>query len=70
MGNKIWWTIHPRKILYDVTVRPSVRTFRVWVSRNEFLPSPLESVVPYCFKSLKKWSTNQNLSTDQMFGGF
>ena len=56
MGNKIWETIYPRKFGYDVTVRPSVhttvRTFRVVASRNEFLPSPLESFVPYCFKSL------------------
>ena len=49
---KIWQTIHPRKFGYDVTVRTSVRTLWVEVSRNEFLPSPLESFVPYCFKRL------------------
>ena len=32
--------------------RTSVRILRVEVSRNEFLPSPLESFVPYCFKRL------------------
>ena len=47
------WVIKFGKLFdYDVTVRPSVRTFRVGVSRNEFLPSPLESFVHYCFKSL------------------
>ena len=38
------------KFGYDVTVPTSVRTFRVELSRNESLPSPLESFVPYCFK--------------------
>ena len=48
----ITYTIHSRKFGYDVTVRTTVRTFRVGVGRDEFLPSPLESFVPYCFKGL------------------
>ena len=47
---RAWSSILKRKFGYEVTVRPSVRTLRVGVSRNEFLPSPLASFFPYCFK--------------------
>ena len=60
MRNKIWYTIHPRKIGYDFNVRTSVRTTvrtfrRVGVSRNEFLPSPLESFVPIVSKAFRSY---------------
>ena len=48
----------------------TVRTLRVKISTNEFLPSPLESFVSYCCERLWKWLTNQSLSTEQIFGGF
>ena len=58
-------------IMTSPYVRPYVRMFfRIGVNRNEFLSSPLERFVPYCFKRLKEWLTNQNLSTEQMSGGF
>ena len=45
-----------RKFGHDVAhraERPSVRTLRVEVSRNVFLPSPLESFVPVVSKGFK-----------------
>ena len=63
------WVIKFGKLSIRDTVRhrTSVWTFRVGISRNEFLPSPLESFVPLFQKALEIIE-NQNLSTDQMFG--
>ena len=46
-------SIRENLVMTSPSVRPYVRpwTLRVEISRNEFLPSPLESFVPYCFKS-------------------
>ena len=51
MGKNIWLSIQARKFGYDVTLRPLVRTLRVWVSRNESLSSPLESFVSKGFRN-------------------
>ena len=69
MGKNIWKNYFG----YDVSARPPVRILRVVESRNDFLPSPLKSFVPYCFKRSQKALeiiSNQNLSTEQTFGGF
>ena len=52
IAKKIWETIHPRKSGYDVTLR----TLRVEVSRNKFLPSPL-----LCQKALEMIDKSESI---------
>ena len=48
-------SIHENLVMTSPYVHSFVRTdSRVEVSTNEFLPSPLESFVPYCFKRVQK----------------
>ena len=63
-------SIRENSVMTSPYVRPYVRTdFPGRVSRNEFLNSPLK-VCPLLFLKPLEMMTNQNLSTDQMFGGF
>ena len=64
-----------KKFGYDVTVRTTVRTLRVGVSKNEFLPSPLSSreFCPLLFQKpleMIEFCPLLFQKPDQMFGGF